>query len=208
MPRTPRTPEAVDAFRQQILDTALTIIIDTGFRELSMRKIAARLGVSATTLYNYFASRDELYFFIRIRGFELLHECLERAYALHDDPYRKLPAIVAEYLRFGLEQPDHYEVMFISRSVPKFLDCLGTPLEAVARREKETALRPFLFIAQGIAHHLGVDDAEARYQTTRLWTELNGIVSLYNSRLLREVTEDVDALTARLAADICERMRE
>ncbi|HNV47881.1 MAG TPA: hypothetical protein PKJ16_12635, partial [Spirochaetota bacterium] len=83
-----------------------------------------------------------------------------------------------------------------------------TPLEEVARREKETALRPFLFIARGIARHLGVDDAEARYQTTRLWTELNGIVSLYNSRLLREVTEDVDALTARLAEDICERMRE
>lgn len=208
MPRAPRTQEAVDAFRQQILDAALKIIIELGFDELSMRKIASRLGVTATTIYNYYASRDELYFYIRIRGFELLYECLERAFATHDDPLEKMRAVVEEYLRFGITYPDYYEVMFISRSVPKFLDCVGTPLEKVAGREKDTALKPFFLIAGGIAGHLGIDNDEARYLTTQLWTELNGIVSLRNSRLLREVEDDVDGLVARLAADICGRLRE
>jgi len=208
MPRAPRSREAIDAFRQQILDSALKIIVEQGFEQLSMRKIASLLGVTATTLYNYYASKDELYFYIRIRGFELLYDCMEKAYSYHEDPYRKLPAVVAEYLRFGREYPDYYEVMFISRSVPKFLDCVGTPLEEVARREKDTALKPFLLIAGGIAAHIGVDHGEARYLTTRLWTELNGIVSLHNSRLLREVEDDVDGLVSRLAADICGRLRE
>jgi len=208
MPRAPRTQEAVDAFRQQILDAALIIIIEHGFEYLSMRKIASRLGVTATTIYNYYASRDELYFYIRIRGFELLYECLDRAYTAHDDPLEKMPAVVTEYLRFGREYPDYYEVMFISRSVPKFLDCVGTPLEEVARREKDTALKPFFLIAGGIAGHLGIGNDEARYLTTQLWTELNGIVSLQNSRLLRELEEDVDGLVVRLAADICGRLRE
>lgn len=208
MPRAPRTQEAVDAFRQDILDAALKIIIEHGFDELSMRKIASRLGVTATTIYNYYASRDELYFYIRIRGFELLYECLERAFAAHDDPLEKMRAVVEEYLRFGITYPDYYEVMFISRSVPKFLDCVGTPLEKVAGREKDTALKPFFLIAGGIAGHLGIDNDEARYLTTQLWTELNGIVSLRNSRLLREVEDDVDGLVARLAADICGRLRD
>ncbi|HPA72807.1 MAG TPA: TetR/AcrR family transcriptional regulator [Spirochaetota bacterium] len=208
MPRAPRTQEAVDAFRQQILDAALKIIVEHGFDQLSMRKIAARLGVTATTIYNYYASKDELYFYIRIRGFELLYDCIEKAFQAHDDPFRKLPAVVAEYLRFGREYPDYYEVMFISRTVPKFLDCVGTSLEEVARREKDTALKPFLLIAAGIASHLGIDHGEARYLTTRLWTELNGIVSLHNSRLLHEVEDDVDGLVVRLAADICGRLRD
>jgi hypothetical protein len=95
--------------------------------------------------------------------------------------------------------------MFISRDVPKFLDCIGTPLEKVAGREKEKSIQTFLFIAQGIAEYLKISDAKARYLTIKLWTELNGIVSLLNSRLLREVEERKELLIKRLIADICER---
>ena len=203
-----RTPKQVDAFRQEILDAALHLIIEHGFSELSMRKIASRLGVTATTIYNYYASRDELYFFIRIRGFELLFESIANVYKAKDDPYEKLRAAVGEYVRFGIHNPDYYEVMFISRGVPKFLDCIGTPLEKVAGREKEKSIKTFLFIAQGIAEYLKISDAEARYLTIRLWTELNGVVSLLNSRLLREVEEHTEPLVERLVADICERFHQ
>ena len=204
MPRISRTPEQVDAFRQQILDAALHLIIKNGFSELSMRKIASRLGVTATTIYNYYASREELYFFIRIRGFELLFESIAKTYNAKNDPYEKLCAVVGEYVRFGIRNPDYYEIMFISRDVPKFLDCIGTPLEKVAGREKEKSILTFLFIAQGIAEYLKISDTKARYLTIRLWTELNGIVSLLNSRLLREVEEHTEPLIKRLIADICE----
>ena len=208
MPRISRTPEQVDAFRQEILDAALHLIIEHGFSELSMRKIASRLGVTATTLYNYYASRDELYFFIRIRGFELLFESIANTYKAKEDPYEKLCAVVGEYVRFGIRNPDYYEVMFISRGVPKFLDCIGTPMEQVASREKEKSIQTFLFIAQGIAEDLKISDKEARYLTIKLWTELNGIVSLLNSRLLREVEEHTEPLIKRLIADICERYHQ
>jgi AcrR family transcriptional regulator len=205
MPRISRTPEQVDVFRQEILAAALHLIIEHGFSELSMRKIASRLGVSATTIYNYYASREELYFFIRIRGFELLFESIANTYKAKDDPYEKLCAVVGEYVRFGIRNPDYYEVMFISRGVPKFLDCIGTPLEKVAGREKEKSIQTFLFIARGIAEYMKISDAKARYLTIRLWTELNGIVSLLNSRLLREVEERTEPLVKRLTSYICER---
>ena len=208
MPRISRTSQQVEAFRQEILDVALHLIIEHGFSELSMRKIALRLGVTATTIYSYYASRDELYFFIRIRGFELLFESIANVYKAKDDPYEKLRAAVGEYVRFGIRNPDYYEVMFISRGVPKFLDCIGTPLEKVAGREKEKSIQTFLFIAQGIAEYMKISDAKARYLTIRLWTELNGIVSLLNSRLLREVEERTEPLIKRLIADICERYHQ
>ena len=208
MPRISRTSQQVEAFRQEILDVALHLIIEHGFSELSMRKIALRLGVTATTIYNYYASRDELYFFIRIRGFELLFESIASTYKAKEDPYEKLCAVVGEYVRFGIRNPDYYEIMFISRDVPKFLDCIGTPLEKVAGREKEKSIQTFLFIAQGIAEDLKISDKEARYLTIKLWTELNGIVSLLNSRLLREVEEHTEPLIKCLIADICERYNQ
>ena len=208
MPRISRTSQQVEAFRQEILDVALHLIIEHGFSELSMRKIALRLGVTATTIYNYYASRDELYFFIRIRGFELLFESIASTYKAKEDPYEKLCAVVGEYVRFGIRNPDYYEVMFISRGVPKFLDCIGTPLEKVAGREKEKSIQTFLFIAQGIAEDLKISDKEARYLTIKLWTELNGIVSLLNSRLLREVEEHTEPLIKSLIFDICERYHQ
>ncbi|ESP62880.1 putative transcriptional regulator, TetR family [Smithella sp. ME-1] len=208
MPRTSRTPEQIDAFRQKILDAALFLIIEHGFSELSMRKIASRLSVTATTIYNYYASREELYFFIRIKGFELLYESQVKAYEAHDNPYDIFCAVIEEYLRFGTLYPDYYEVMFTNRGVPKFLDCIGTPLEQVAGREKETSIQPFLFTARKIAEHLNISETEARYLTIKLWTELNGIVSLLNSRLLREVEENTNDLVKRLIADICERYHQ
>jgi AcrR family transcriptional regulator len=208
MPKAPMSQEEIENTRGRILDTALDIIIKEGFKNLSLRKIASRLGVTATTIYNYYASRDELYFFIRIRGFELLFESIAKTYKANDDPYKKLCAVVGEYVRFGIRNPDYYEIMFISRGVPKFLDCIGTPLEKVAGREKEKSIQTFLFIARGIAEYLKISDKQARYLTIRLWTELNGIVSLLNSRLLREVEKHTEPLVKRIIADICERYHQ
>lgn len=46
--------------RESILDAALVIADDSGLEAVSMRKVAGGLGVTAMSLYNYFASKDEL----------------------------------------------------------------------------------------------------------------------------------------------------
>ena len=60
MPKTPMTKEEIENTRGRILDTALNIIIEEGFNNLSVRKIASRLGVTATTIYNYYTNKDEI----------------------------------------------------------------------------------------------------------------------------------------------------
>jgi AcrR family transcriptional regulator len=189
MPRIARTIEEVDIVKQQILDAAVKIITNNGFSKLSMRRIAAQLGVSATTIYNYYTSKDELYFYIRIKGFERLFEYFEKAYAIPVSTREKFIGIIHGYVDFGLTYPDYYEIMFLNRNVPKFLDCVGTPLENVASQEKAVALKPFLFTIEKFKEHLGLEDAPAHELTMQLWVELNGLVSLCISRLIREVYE-------------------
>ncbi len=50
-----------DARRQGILDIARDIFLKEGYAAASMSSIAARVGGSKATLYNYFASKEELF---------------------------------------------------------------------------------------------------------------------------------------------------
>ncbi|MGE3303411.1 MAG: TetR/AcrR family transcriptional regulator [Hyphomonadaceae bacterium] len=52
---------ARDARREAILDVARDVFLDEGYAAASMSTIAARLGGSKGTLYNYFRSKDELF---------------------------------------------------------------------------------------------------------------------------------------------------
>lgn len=61
--RPPAAPRATarDARRQAILDIARTSFLTDGFAATSMSGIAAKLGGSKGTLYNYFRSKEELF---------------------------------------------------------------------------------------------------------------------------------------------------
>jgi AcrR family transcriptional regulator len=50
-----------DQRRELILDVAQEVFLEEGFANASMSMIAARLGGSKGTLYNYFKSKDELF---------------------------------------------------------------------------------------------------------------------------------------------------
>jgi len=52
---------AKDIRRQTILEIARTTFMEDGYAAASMSTIAARLGGSKGTLYNYFASKEELF---------------------------------------------------------------------------------------------------------------------------------------------------
>ena len=50
-----------EARRQAILDAAAEVFQETGFERTTMAAICERLGYSKATLYNYFASKEELF---------------------------------------------------------------------------------------------------------------------------------------------------
>lgn len=50
-----------DTRRKAILDIARDVFLDQGYAATSMSQVAARLGGSKGTLYNYFSSKDDLF---------------------------------------------------------------------------------------------------------------------------------------------------
>ncbi len=54
-------PSKRDSRREAILDVARDVFLATGYAASSMSTIAARLGGSKSTLYNYFKNKDDLF---------------------------------------------------------------------------------------------------------------------------------------------------
>jgi AcrR family transcriptional regulator len=205
MPKAIRSPQEVETVKHEILTTALKLMCDEGFDSLSMRKLAARLKMTASNIYNYYENKDDLYLAIQTRGFQMIVDRFESSYDSDQPSPKKLYDMMHAYLKFGIEYPDYYEIMF-SRNTPKYADYKGTPMEPTAFIEKQTALKVSEITTRTIMDLYEGDDAigenEALYRTIVIWSTLHGVVNLFNSRVLQEVEDDSEELIYRLFKDL------
>lgn len=195
--------EKTQDVRERILDTAINLITTMGYNNTSMRKIALELGMSATNIYNYFSSKDSLYLEIQTKGFDILFRKFTDSCNGIENPEEKIRCIIYEYLTFGIENPSWYNIIF-SMDTPKYADYRNKKIEPVAFIEKQAGLKIVYFTLDLIKEFLllkKIPTEKAKFKTIQLWTQLHGIVSLYNSRVLQEVEEDTDTIINILADD-------
>lgn len=205
MPKVARNGAEVAGVKDRILETALALIIDDGFVHFSMRKLAAKLGMTAANIYNYYRNKDELYLHIQTRGFEMLADRFQTIAAQKISLNERILGMLRAYIDFGVHNPEYYEIMF-SRNTPKYTDYVGTAMEPVAHHEKQTALKA-AEIALGVFAKLGIDVDEARFRLIQIWSALNGIVNLYNSRVMQEVDDHADQAIERMVGELMQPFR-
>ncbi|MEN6422006.1 MAG: TetR/AcrR family transcriptional regulator [Smithella sp.] len=207
MPKLPMTKEEIENTRGRILDTALNIIIEEGFNNLSVRKIASRLGITATTIYNYYTSKDEINLMIRIRGFEKLYDLLTKRSVALKEIEDKYKAMIRAYVEFGLTYPSYYDIMF-NLHTPKYLDYVGTEIEPLAYQEKQNALKCISLFIEPVKAYIPArgkkKDKFVLYQVVKFWADLHGLVTLTNSRLFHEVLDDVDSFVKERSSEMIE----
>lgn len=205
MPKSPMTKEEIENTRVRILDTALDIIIEEGFNNLSVRKIASRLGVTATTIYNYYTNKDEINLMIRIRGFEKLYELLKKRSSALNNVDVRIKALIRAYIEFGLNNPSYYDIMF-NLHTPKYLDYVGTDIEPLAHTEKQNALKCLSLFMEPINAYIPSKgkkkDHFVLFEVVKFWSDLHGLITLNNSRLFHEVLDDVDAFLKERTSDM------
>jgi len=86
--------------RAAIMDCAEDIFLEEGFQAASMSAIAARLGGSKGTLYNYFESKDELFLACVARHCEQLHEAMSSLLVEGADLCETLTKMGRRYVEF------------------------------------------------------------------------------------------------------------
>jgi len=209
MPRPKRNSDEIESIKEQILEQALDLMARQGFDGFSMRNLASRLGVSAKTIYNYYQNKDDLYLAILTHGFANLYERFQTAFSCHTDPQKRLKAMGREYLVFGLEQANLYNLMF-TWHVPKFKDYEGTPMEPAARIELETALKVSEILMEAIKLAAGdgaMDDDAARFHMIWMWSQMHGFVAGINNTLLDYMHENPLALKEKMLDQVFDRFQ-
>jgi len=105
-----------ERLREEILAAATRLLFETGDEDaVSIRAIAAAVGVTTPSIYLHFADKTELIWAVCEEHFRKLDEELERAAAGSDDPLESLALRGRAYVRFGLSNAEGYRILFMSR---------------------------------------------------------------------------------------------
>lgn len=96
-----------------ILDAARDLMVEGGMKALSMRAVAGRVGVTATTLYHYFENKQDLVSRVVWRAFERFDAYLENAAHAHPrGSFERVRAMGEAYIDFALENEAYFRVIF------------------------------------------------------------------------------------------------
>jgi AcrR family transcriptional regulator len=174
-----RVPET-SGLRESILAAARELFIELGYEATTMRKIAEHIGYSATTLYLHFADKNAIMAELCHRDFaELAARSVE--VMAEPDPVVRLGRLGKAYTEFGLRNPNHYRLMFMTRKTdvqainasPEWADVKGDP----GRDAYALLVATVRDAMQAGALRDDLKDPEMVGQM--LWASLHGLVSLY-----------------------------
>ena len=164
--------------------TTLIQSMPRGVGALTLRTVGRRLGVSRTALYRHFADKSALLAAVATEGFRTLRLRTQEAWDEHGGGTEGFRAMGAAYVRFAVQHPAHYRVMFggfIGRA-PQDSELLREGggsfqvlVDAIVSLQQQGTLRkdPPLALAQYI------------------WANVHGIAMLAIDGMLRQPVEDV-----------------
>jgi AcrR family transcriptional regulator len=105
------SPADIADFRERLCDAAERMFAEHGAEAVTIRELAAAVGVSPMTPYRYFKDKDAILAAVRARAFDRNAELLERAFA-ETPPERRAAAMGEAYVRFAIDHPEAYKLMF------------------------------------------------------------------------------------------------
>lgn len=113
---SPRKSVEQELTKDMIIDTARNLFAQFGYQHVSMRKIGQELGYSHGALYYHFQNKAELFYEIVAKDFSLLNDLLIEIINEELTNTEKVEKILLRFIQFGLDYPNHYELMFLTRN--------------------------------------------------------------------------------------------
>jgi AcrR family transcriptional regulator len=179
-----------EEMRKLILEAAQKLFLTYGFEKVSIRNIADEIEYSPATIYLYYKDKNELFFALHQKAFlKLIDEFAPIASI--ENPMDKLIEMGRIYLRFAIENPELYDLMFI----------MTAPIETLACREDvwEDGHQAFALVQQvvqecinaGEIHHTNAEEA-----TLMIWSTVHGLAALRLRKRLSMFGEDEDRTKA------------
>ena len=111
-PNRDRKAERREATRREILAAAWEIAHESGLTSVTLREIAARIGMRPPSLYSHFASKNAIFDAMFAQAWDEFHAVLEKAVpAFPADPRGRLLAGASTYFDFAVGDLERHQLM-------------------------------------------------------------------------------------------------
>jgi len=159
--------------RVALVEAAAQLTAENGATGVSLREVARRAGVSQAAPYHYFTDKSALIAAVAEEGFRLFDQSQAQSLiSAAQDPAARLAALGAAYVRFALDRPHYFKVMFR----PHVIDHQKYPsLVEVSRRTFERLVETVRAARVAAGH----DDADPLAVATLIWAVPHGLATLY-----------------------------
>jgi len=158
--------------RAAIVDEAKEIVSSSGLDQLSLRKLADRLGVTAPALYAHVKDKDDILRAIADLGF---HD-LTIAYGDVEttDLCERLKALSRAYVDLAVAQPEVFQLMFLYR--PREIDL--PELDNVLQSATDAFEVPLATVTEAIDAGELHRDRDPLITALVLWTTAHGVATV------------------------------
>ncbi|WP_091172492.1 TetR/AcrR family transcriptional regulator [Paenibacillus sp. 1_12] len=179
-----RKAVAQELSRERILDGARQLFVEHGYQTLTMRSIAQTMGYSHGALYYHFKEKADLFYTLVNEDFNMLlnrqREMLARS---RMGDLGQLQKLMQEFIRFGLENPYHYEIMFM----------INDPeMQKYSRTEQAECLELFATVVRSVISRQPNNESKMYSLPWSLFMSMHGFIS-YNIHY-KQSYEDVKKL--------------
>lgn len=184
MPRPQLSQAEMEQFRSTASTAALELLEEEGIPNLTLRRLAKRLGCSYAKPYTYYRDKEHLIDAVRGRAFDRLAEFMTEA----QRETRKTQGLA--YLRFAFENPEAYRIMFELRQ-----DYMSEETRASEARAWQICARPIHAAVEG-----GELEGDPETIAHIAWATLHGLATLalanklHHGKSLEEVAAALHAV--------------
>ena len=186
--------------RAALLAEAAVMIAEGGAASVTMRAIGRRLGVSRAAAYRHFTDRSALLVAVAAAGFNRLKDRLQAVDAAAPrSSLKRLRRIGEEYVRFALENPAHYRLMYGRES-------LARQDQPELREAAKALFEQFVGVIKAHQRGGGIKRQDPRAQAYVAWSAVHGLASLLIEGQIHS-TVDVDGLIRQTTGTLLDGMR-
>lgn len=171
---TERKAKEKEELRALILQGAKKLFIENGIEQTTIRNIADEISYSVGTVYVYFKDKNSILHELHTLGFKQLGGEM-RVLMSVAEPMERLAAIGRVYIRFAVDNPDMYDLMFNMKAPMEFLK----KVEEEEWNEGKATFNALKTTVQQCMEQGYFSGYQLEALSFTIWSTVHGMCSLY-----------------------------
>lgn len=174
--RRPRSQANISQAREKIVAHALKLFREEGYAAISIRRLAKEVGCAPMTIYAHFDSKIDILQHLWAIVLDAVFSEIRTNIAAIEDPHQRLTTASQTFVKYWLDQPDHFRLVFMSNDI--------TRPDVTSFIQNDSTLAHFRFfmeLMQASLPQTRQDSAQVKARTDMLIASLIGIVFCANT---------------------------